>query len=493
VTTDAELPDAQGDRLVQSTTALLISSGTGLVLGLGFWAVAARLFSAVDVGYGVTEVTAMVLLASISQLNLGIIFPRFLYAAGAKSGTLLRLGYLSSMAAALVAATIFLVIWHHNYIAPGTFPAVFFVVAVVLWVVFSIQDAALIGLRATFWVPVENTSFSFAKILLLPLFVAVVPRDGVFLSWVLPVVLCIAGISYYLFGRVLPAHLRWSAGRASLPSRRAVGSVLAGEYAAGLAYIALQQMPALLVAARLGVKQAAYFQTPWLAGTTFDFMLYYVATALISESSARPGAAPAVVKRAVRFTALMVVPGSAVLILGARYLLLIPGSAYSHHGTTLLRYLALAMPFMGINVLYITFARLGRRVRRIVGLPASVSAIVLVLSAVLLPRLGITAVGVSFLAGQGAVAMIVLPSVVRQYRRPNMSPGFAPSAPLVAKGMLSVVGAGGGLDAGADVVLGAEGRGEVPRPRWQTGLGLRIRLPGRRAPGGADDANHVEP
>jgi O-antigen/teichoic acid export membrane protein len=430
-----ELPDAQGDRLVRSATALLISNGTGAVLGVAFWAVAAHLFTVKEYGYGAVEVAAMVLLASFSQLNLGIIFPRYLYAAGAKAGRVVRLGYGSSMVVALVATSLFLVVWHHNYIAPGTWPTLFFLGAVVLWVVFSIQDAALIGLRATFWVPVENTSFSIAKIALLPVFVAVAPRDGVFVSWVLPVVVCIAGVTYLLFFRVLPAHLQWSAGRGSLPSRRTSGSVLAGEYLAGLAYIALATLPALLVAARLGITQVGHFQTPWLVGTSFDFMLYYVATSLISEVSARPSEAISTIRRAVRFTAWLLVPGAIVLGVGAPYFLDIFGSTYSRHGTRLLQYLALGLPFLGINVLYITFARLSQRVRRIVSMPATLTCIILTLSGLLMSRLGITAVGVGFLSGQVLVAIVVLPSVVRQYRRPTMSPGFSPDGPLVAKGV----------------------------------------------------------
>jgi O-antigen/teichoic acid export membrane protein len=430
----SELPDARSDRLRHSAAALIISNGTGAVLGVGFWAAAARLYPAKDVGAGVAEVSAMLLLASLSQLNLGIVFPRFLFAAGAKATSLVRLGYGASMAVAFVLTGIFLLFWPHSYIETGMFPTLFFLAAVVLWVVFSIQDAALIGLRATFWVPVENTSFSIAKIALLPAFVTLAPHQGVFLSWVLPVLICIGGITTFLFTRVLPDHVRWSAGRASLPTRRSGGHVLAGEWVAGLAYIALATMPALIITWQLGLTAAAHFQTPWLAGTSVDFMLYYIATSVISESSARASDAPNIVRRATRFTGWLLVPAAACLVVGARWLLELQGGQYASQGTHLLQLLALALPFLGVNVLFITFARLSRRVRKIVALPACVTAIVLTVSTLLMSRFGITAVGIGFLTGQASAAVIVLPSVVRQYRRPNMSPGFAPDRPLVAKG-----------------------------------------------------------
>lgn len=430
------LPDAQTDRLLRSATALLISNGTGALLGFGFWAAAARLYNTSDVGSGVIEVSMLLLISTIAQLNLGIIFPRFLFAAGAKATAAVRMGYAASMTTGVVLAGIFLLVRRWSFIPPGVLPSLFFLVAVVLWVVFSIQDAALIGLRTTFWVPVENTSFSIAKILLLPAFVAVAPNQGVMLSWVLPVLVCIGGITTYLFTRVLPDHVRWSAGRSSLPGRRAVGAVVSGEYLAGLAYVALATLPAFIVGARLGKTQAAYFQTPWLAGTSVDFMLYYVATSVIAEASARTGDVSAIIRRAVRFTIALLTPATIVLIVAGHWLLLISGAKYSAHGTKMLELLACGFPLLGVNVLYMTFARLARRVRRIVLLPIAGTVIILVVSTVLLPRYGITAVGIGFLVGQGTVAAVVLPSVIRQYRRPGMSPGFAPDRQLVVKGDL---------------------------------------------------------
>lgn len=435
MTTSSALPDASGDRLVHSATALLISNATGAVLGVAFWAVAARLYTPTDVGYGVAAISAMLLLASIAQLNLSAVFPRFLHASGAKAPSVLRAGYSVSILVALVAGTVFLLFTgHHNYLAGGTLGAGFFLVAVVLWVIFTIQDSALIGLRATFWVPVENTSFSMVKIVLLPVFVAVTPRSGVFLSWVLPVIACIIPINYYLFFKVLPRHVAWADGRAALPPRRAVGTVLVGEYFGGIAYIALTTVPALLIAGRLGATDAAYFQAPWLAGTSFDFLLFSIATSLIVESSARPGAAADGVRRAVRLAAILLTPGMVVLIVGAPFLLRILGPSYAAHGTRLLQSLALALPFLGVNVLYVTFARLARRVRRIVAMQVSAAVLVLSLTAALLGPLGITGAGVAFLAGQAILALVVLPSVVRQYRRADMAPGYADDAALVARG-----------------------------------------------------------
>jgi len=421
------------DRLVHNASALLVSNVASAGLGIAFWAVAGRLYRPEDVGDGVAAISAMVLLASLAQLNLSVIFPRYLHAAGSRAPRMLALGYAASSLAAVGATMIFLNVTNtQEYLGTSGWQKVAFVGAVVLWVIFSIEDAALVGLRATFWVPVENTSFSAAKIVLLPILIVVTPSMGVFYSWVLPVVACIVPVNWYLFRRALPRHVTLAEGRTSLPSRRTVSTVLLGEYVGGIAYIALTTLPALLIAGQLGAPQAAYFQPPWLIGTSFDFLLFAIAVALVAESSARPGHAAVGVRRAVRLGAVLLLPGMVALVFLAPYILSILGSNYSHAGTRLLQLLALSLPFLAVNVLYVTFARLARRVRRIVTVQVVTAVIVLGVSAQLIGTHGISGVGIGFLVGQAAVAVVVLPSVVRQYRRSDMAPDYQIGATLVA-------------------------------------------------------------
>lgn len=435
MTGDVELPDAQSDRLVRSSMALVTSSAVGGLLGVAFWAVAAHLYSARLVGYGAAEIAAMTFLGSIALFNLGTVFPRFLYPAGSKAGLVLRTGYAASMSVALLGGVVFLTLTgHHPFMPSGVWSALIFLAGVVLWVVFTLEDAALVGLRATIWVPVENISFSVGKIVLLPVFAIVGKRAGVFDSWTVPLVLCVVCVNLYLFGKVLPAHLRRSKGRGVLPERRVIRAVVMGEYFGGLSFMAMTSLPSLIIVSQLGPKQAAYFQTPWLAGTSFDMLLFALAASLIVEASVRPTAASATVRRAIRISLLLLVPSLAILLVGAPYFLKILGPAYAANGTDLLRLVALALPFMAVNVLYVTYARLARRVRRVFTIQVSIATIVLALTVVLLGHFGITGVGYAFLIGQGVVSLVTFPSVYRQYRRPDMSPDFAEGASLVARG-----------------------------------------------------------
>lgn len=426
------LADAKVDRLTHSTFALLISNGSGAFLGVTFWAVAARLYTRSEVGNGVLAVTAMTLCANIGLLNLTTVFPRFLYPAGAKAGILLRRGYGASISLALLATLVFFAIApHQGYIAPGWASHLFFLEGVLLWLVFTIEDPALIGLRRPSVVPIENTSFSVGKIVLLPVFLVVARSQGVFDSWVLPVAACVVVVNFYLFGYVLPRHIESSGIAGVLPSRRALTSFVGAEYVGGLMMTALWTLPALFVGYELGATQVANFQIPWVAATSFDLLLFSFATSLVAESSSRPSHAANNVRRAVRLAALIMGPALLLLVLGAPYFLDVLGTQYSRHGTWEMRYLLLALPFMGVNVLYVTFARLSRRARRLVLTPGAIAGTILVLMYFLIKPLGLTGVGVAFLAGQALVGVALLPSVVRQYRRADMASSHAADEALV--------------------------------------------------------------
>jgi len=88
--------------LERNALALMISTGSTSVLGVVFWAVAARGYSAAAVGLASAHIAAMMLLASLAQLNLSTVFPRFLPTAGWRTRQLLTLGYAACITLAVV-------------------------------------------------------------------------------------------------------------------------------------------------------------------------------------------------------------------------------------------------------------------------------------------------------------------------------------------------------------------------------------------------------
>jgi O-antigen/teichoic acid export membrane protein len=428
----ADVDTTPGDRLVSSSLSLLLSNATGAVLGVVFWIIAAHRYSPQAVGNGSAEIAAMTLTATTVQFAPALVFNRFLYRSGTLAPRVVRIGYVFAIVAAAVGATVFLLVsGRHPYILGGVVPKFTFIAAVMLWVMFSVEDAVLVGLREMKWIPLENTIFSLLKLGILVAIAGVLPKTGVFDAWITPLLLLIIPVNWLIFRRLLPRHAAAANGHNAFPESRALRRQVLGEYAGTLMVIGLGSLPSLLVVRELGSEAAAYFQTPWLVGTSLDFLVWTLSSALGSEVNARPDHGPASVRRLVRYSWQFGLPLLLTMAAVAPFGLRILGPAYAAHGTRLLLWLLAGCPFMALNVLYITFARLGRRVRRIFLIQFSMALLVLATMISLLHSYGETGAGMDFFFGQAAIGLAVTPSLVRQFRRPSMAPGFAPTSALL--------------------------------------------------------------
>ncbi|HET8680932.1 MAG TPA: hypothetical protein VFM54_03505, partial [Micromonosporaceae bacterium] len=166
--------------LYTNVYALTLNTVVSSVLGIGYWVLAARLYSPQELGTGAAIISTMTLLSMLSQLNLNSALARFLPAAGRRGGALIGYAYAASCGMALLLGAGFLVL------APGVADrvglgsagpllAAGFVVAVAAWGVFTLQDSVLTALRGAVWVPVENAAFGVAKVVLLVALAAVAP------------------------------------------------------------------------------------------------------------------------------------------------------------------------------------------------------------------------------------------------------------------------------------------------------------------------------
>ena len=90
---------------------------------------------------------------------------------------------------------------------------------------------------------------------------------------------------------------------------------------------------------------------------------------------------------------------------------------YAAHGTALLRLVGLSTPFTALVVLYATLAWLDQRVWLLAAVQAALGLVMLGLTLVLLPRLGLVGVGWAYLASQGLAAAAAVPFTLRRIRR----------------------------------------------------------------------------
>jgi len=411
--------------LFSGAYSLMASTASTALLGLVFWAVAARLYSSAAVGRDALLIVSLTTLSSICQLNLFDSIVRFLPAvAPSRRALRIAMGYGVSALASVLGGTAFVLVAPHvsrqlRFLSARPGLAIVYVVSVAFWTVFALEDAVLTTLRRPHWLPFENVSFSAAKIVLLPAMLALGAGDGIYLGWVAPLVAIVPVVNVLLYRRVLAPEARAPLAE-PLPTidrnRRRLLRFLAADYGGYVFSLAPATLLPLVVVAHLGDSANAYFSVPMTLVFAFDLLFLGVTTSLIATAARtieRTRALTRIVTH--RFLALLVPTAGLVALIAP--LLLVPfGSAYSHHGTAVLRLLIAASPARAVIVLFGALSRLRTRGRPILLTQAATFAVSLGLAVAFVGPLGIAGVALAWLIANGAVAVAVLPLLVRSLR-----------------------------------------------------------------------------
>jgi O-antigen/teichoic acid export membrane protein len=394
-------------RLELNALALMFTTVATAGLGLVFWAVAARLYPPVQVGIGSAMISTLTLLATLAQFNLGNVYARFLPAAGRASRRFVGTGYAAVVGFAVLLGLAFLALGLGDGIVSTPGDRWWFPVFVALLAIFGLQDFVLIALQAARFVPVENVIFSVLKIALLVLLADRMPHRGITVAWVIPAAAGVLVVSSVLYRRGL-AHAGSSGARAgSLPGRRALGGIVAGEYLSGAVGVVVPMALPLIVVWKLGPEANAYFAMPWLIASSLNLLIWNVAAALLVEAASAPSAAPALVKRALRLSLLIGGAGALLELAGAPVILGVLGPGYAEHGCDLLRVMALAVPFNALLVSWTTLMRVHNRMLGLVTQQVLSGAAILTGTLLLIPGRSVTGAGIAYLLAQGGSGLIV--------------------------------------------------------------------------------------
>ncbi|WP_414719611.1 lipopolysaccharide biosynthesis protein [Streptomyces sp.] len=467
-----------GGQLFRNAYALMLNTGVSAVLGLGFWLAAARYYSESAVGQGSAAIAAMKLLAGLTAVTLTGALARFIPVAGRSTGRLVLRTYAgSSLVVALAAGGFLLTLdrWGPSYgFLAGPVNGLGFVAAVVAWNLLTLQDGVLTGLRSALWVPVGNTAFSAVKLGLLVGCAAAVPTTGVFVSWVAATAVSVFPLGWLVFRRLVPRHARATEGHAKAPSLREVGRFLAGDYTGSLFSLAVVYLVPVIVAARVGSEDNAYFYVTATIGGTVNLLAVNMGASLTVEGSHDPGRLAADTRAALRRMARIMLPVCAVLFLGAPWILGVFGAGYADAATPLLRWFAVGAVLRVVMETYFAVLRAQSRTAGLAWLQGLLCALVLGLTLLLLPRMGLTGAGVAEVV---SVAVIVAVAAPRLYRTVRAVPSGAGRTEGAA-----VNGEGAG-----------PGPGEVPAPPAARRRGPGWALdPGALALGVHADFDHLE-
>jgi O-antigen/teichoic acid export membrane protein len=399
--------------LYRNGYALVINSAATSGLGMLYWILAARYYSTEAIGLNSAIVSSVMLLANISQLNLTNTLNRFIPRAGRATGHLVIYAYIISAVVGLVTSFIFAVgvgLWASelSFLKSSPLFITWFTLSTMAWCVLVLQDSALTGLRQAPWIPLQNLVFALLRIVLVISFATALPQFGVFASWIIPLLCLLPLTNMLLFGRLIPRHARATEDRAIriLPSQ--VIRYVSADYLASLIWMATINLLPLMILERAGPSANAYFFLPW----TISYSLYLISLnmgmSLVAEAANDETKLSEYSSRALVQTTRLLLPTVIIFVLGAPYILALFGESYADEGTLLLRLLCLsAIPHM-LTSLYISHARVQRRMMRVFLVLTFLSGLTFALSYILLDLYSITGVAVALLLSETIVAIALL-------------------------------------------------------------------------------------
>jgi len=411
--------------LIRNGYALVLNSGSGAVLGMAFWVVAARRYDVGTVGVNAALIAALTLLSTISQLNLSNVLNRFLPGAGRRTGRVILGCYLASVGMSVVVGLVFLAgtaRWSPELAFVSRDPrlSAWFLLALALWSLFVLQDGALSGLRRSSWVFGKNTVFGAVKLLVLLLPAVVAMRTGIFLAWTVSMVPLLVVGNVLMFRRLVAGRVADAAPARASVAVRPIARFVAADYVVALAGTGLISALPILVLELSGDAEAAYFSIAWSISYTLYLVSRGMATSLLVEGATEPARLGEYSYRAAVQTGVLLAPLVAATVLLAPLLMRVFGPQYAEGATTVLRLLALSAIPSAVIVVYSAVERVQGRMLRLVVVTLVVNVGALALSALLLETYGLAGIGVAWLLTQAVAATGVLLTVLLPLWLPHL-------------------------------------------------------------------------
>ena len=204
--------------------------------------------------------------------------------------------------------------------------------------------------------------------------------------------------------------------RLSVLVRTALGlrSRLTGHQLIGMGAALLPYLLPLLVTVRLSARDNAYFYVTWMLAGLFFIVAPALSQSLFAEGVHQPDELRALARSAIKIIGAILLPGLVIMLAAGGLLLSALGPAYAHYGVGLLRIAVLASIPDAVTNVYVGVLRVQSRLTAAAVLTLGMGLGTLAMSWLLLPVIGISAVGCAFLAMQLCGCVYVVFDMRRQ-------------------------------------------------------------------------------
>lgn len=384
--------------LYKNSYYLILNTIIGSALGFLFWTIAARNYTANDVGLATAIFSAIGLLATISKVGLDISIVKYMPMYENKNDVVnLALSVPLIISVVLSILYIFGVdYWSPNLsILLNWEYGLLFLIFTCAYTLCALQNNIYIAERTAKMTFLLNTFLAVFKIPLL-IMLSSLGLFGIFNSWGLATTLSTI-IGFIILSKVLNNYKPLI-----LIKKELVKSMMNysfGNYIASFLFSA----PALIIPiflSNINPEMSAYFYISWMIAGLFYSITGLINMSLFAECSHDSDKLKPGIISVLKFTVLILVPATIGIILFGDLVLSFFGEDYSENAYELIVLLIIASFPYAINQVFITISRVKMKVMPILYLNAFIAFCVFIILYALINEIGLISVGISWLIAQ---------------------------------------------------------------------------------------------
>jgi O-antigen/teichoic acid export membrane protein len=410
-------------RLFTNFGYLVAKQGTTAVLGLAYWAVATRLFSARDVGLAAAASSTAFFLGAIGALGIPLLLLAELDSLPAAIrrvtfSTGMYISCLTVLILSLVTLALSPFLGESlRIIGADATTAAFVVIGSVATMGALTFDNAAIGLHRGSAQLTRGTLNSALKLAIVGVLILVGTKTapGLLFAWALALAVSLVVCLPMLRLEPAPAGEGKPSHRAALARRYGVLSLK--HHVLNLSINSISYIIGLIAALLISPQQLAYFSTALLLSSTAMIIPYLLALSLFAEISNKPSLLHSHVRRTLPLGLAMSGGILVVVEVAAPLVLRIFGPAYVMNATTPLRLLLLVGPAYVIKDHYVAILRAHDRLGHAAKIMAAGTCAEAAGAALGGIYWGMTGLCIGWIIGAGCEAAFLLPAVLRVFRR----------------------------------------------------------------------------
>ncbi len=394
------------DPLYKNSIFLMLTNIIGSILGFIYWTLAARYYSAQDVGIATALISAMNLIAAISRLGFDIGLIRFLPETERKSemlsSVLILAFFISICISSFFIYCIDILAPELIFIQQYSCYLLVFIFTTSVTTILGVTWGAFIGFRKAEYSFIQNITWMGIKVPLVVLFTAL-GSFGIFLSWGISVAIALIFSLLVLIPRVL-YNLKFKF------EGKVIKSIMRfsfGNYIAGLFQMSPPLILPILILNVLGAKESAYFYVSWMIALLLFSVSTFSGFSMLAECSYKTNNIRREVFKALRFIFTLLIPAVFVVVIFGEWILHLFGKEYSENATLLLKVLAISSIPVALNTIYINIERIKNRVKSIIFIYGFIAFFTIGVSYLIMPVVGLIGVGIAWLSANIIVCLVL--------------------------------------------------------------------------------------